>query len=372
MPISVTAAVLRDAGQVPRLETLMLEDPRPDEILVRIVATGLCQTDAHVCHRQIPTPMPVVLGHEGAGIVERVGRNVTAVAPGDHVVLSYHSCGACERCLSGHPAYCDLMFPLNFGGARQDGSTSLTDSGGGHVHSHFFGQSSFATYALTTERNVVKVPADIPLESLGALGCGVQTGAAAVLKAMAVPAGASLAIFGVGAVGLSAVMAARVAGAAIIVALDVNRERLGLAGELGATHSVNLLDEPAAEALRRIAPGGFNYVLDTSGRKESLITGAAALAPLGTFGFVAYGPGSDALVEASQFFMGKKLLGIIQGDADAKTFIPELIALYRSGRFPFDRLLRYYDFAQISEAFTDAAAGKAIKPILRMESQAAG
>ena len=370
MPVFITAAVLREAGQLPRLEALTLEDPRPDEILVRIVATGLCQTDAHVCHRHIPTPMPVVLGHEGAGIVERVGQNVTAVAPGDHVVLSYNSCGSCERCLSGHPAYCDLMFPLNFGGARPDGSTALRDATGGSVHSHFFGQSSLATHALATERNVVKVPADLPLESLGALGCGVQTGAAAVLKAMAVPASASIAIFGVGAVGLSAVMAARVAGAVTIVALDVNPERLALAGELGATHQINLSDEPAAEALRRIIPGGFNYALDTSGRKESLIAGAAALAPLGTFGFVAYTPGSDAVVEASQFFMGKKLHGIIQGDADAKHFIPELIALYRSGMFPFDRLLRYYDFSQLSEAFADSAAGRTIKPILRMEGAA--
>ena len=253
--IPVTAAVVREKGGPFTFEDLTLgTDLRPDEVLVKVVAAGLCQTDIHVRDQALPTPLPAVLGHEGAGIVERVGDAVSTVAPGDQVVMSYQACGHCTPCLSGYPAYCALSFPANFGGSRLDGTNAL-HAGGEEIHGHFFGQSSFATHALATERNVVKVhDEDIPLELLGPLGCGLQTGAGAVLNSLKIAAGASVVIVGAGTVGLAAVMAAKVAGASPVIAVDVVPERLDLARELGATHIVNAKEEDTAARIRGSHP----------------------------------------------------------------------------------------------------------------------
>lgn len=350
------------------MQDVALEAPRPDEVLVRMVATGICATDAHVRRQLLPTPLPAILGHEGAGIVERVGSTVTHIKPGDHVVLSYHSCGQCKPCLSSHAAYCDKVWEANFAGARLDGSSGVERQGAEDLHAHFFGQSSFATFALAHQRNTVKVPSDVPLDILGPLGCGMQTGAGAILKAMKVPVGATVAVFGVGAVGLAAIMAARVADAATIIAIDVNVERLELAKELGATHVVNAAGttDVCAE-IRQIEQRGVEFILDTSGRAENLDSGIGALAPLGNFGFVAFNDHSGATVDAGRLAVGQTLHGIIQGDAVSALMIPELIGLYRSGRFPFDRLITFYQFADINQAFDDVAAGRVIKAVLRFE-----
>lgn len=354
------------------VQDVTIEVPRPDEVLVRMVATGVCATDAHVRQQLQLTPLPAILGHEGAGIVERVGSTITHVKPGDHVVLSYHSCGQCKPCLSSHTAYCDKVWEANFAGARLDGSNGVGRQGAEAVHGHFFGQSSFATYALAHQRNTVKVPSDVPLEILGPLGCGMQTGAGAILKAMKVPVGATVAVFGVGAVGLAATMAARVADAATIIAIDVNIERLELAKELGATHVVNASGgtDICAE-IRQIVQRGVEFILDTSGRAENLDAGIGALAPLGTFGFVAFNDYSSAIVNAARLAVGQTLQGIIQGDAVSALMIPELIGLYRNGRFPFDRLITFYNFADINQAFDDVTAGRVIKAVLRFEPPAA-
>jgi aryl-alcohol dehydrogenase len=297
---------------------------------------------------------------------------VTHVKPGDHVVLSYHSCGHCKPCLSSHAAYCDHVWETNFAGARLDGSIGVKAEDSTKLHAHFFGQSSFSTFALSHARNTVKVPDDIPLELLGPLGCGFQTGAGAVLRALAVNVGASIAVFGVGAVGLAAIMAAKVADAASIIAIDVNAERLELARELGATDVINVREvRDVATAIRALVPRGVEFVLDTSGRKENLDTGIAALAPMGCFGFVAFNDHSGAVVDASRLSVGQRLQGIIQGDAVSALMIPELIGLYRSGRFPFDRLLTFYDFADINRAFEDTGAGRVIKAVLRFDAASA-
>jgi D-arabinose 1-dehydrogenase-like Zn-dependent alcohol dehydrogenase len=215
--ITIKAAIAESKGVPFEIAELELDEPRPDEVLVRMVACGICQTDSHAWHQHLPVPLPAVLGHEGAGVVESIGSTVTSVAPGDHVVLSYQACGRCPQCLSGHSPYCDRAGEANFGGARLDGTNGVHRHRGaaiaGDVHGHFFGQSSFATYALTTERNTVKVPDGIPLEILAPLGCGLQTGAGAVLNTFRMSPRESIAVFGTGAVGLAAVMAARVAAA---------------------------------------------------------------------------------------------------------------------------------------------------------------
>lgn len=363
------AAVIerKDASFV--MEDVTLETPRPDEVLVRMVATGICATDAHVRQQLMPTPLPAILGHEGAGLVVRTGVSVTHLKPGDHVVLSYHSCGQCKPCLSSHAAYCEKVWEANFAGARLDGSIGVERNSAEALHAHFFGQSSFATYALAHQRNTIKVPSDVPLEILGPLGCGFQTGAGAILNAMRVPVGATVAVFGVGAVGLAAIMAAKVADAATVIAIDVNAERLKLAIELGATHVVNAAGQTnVSAAIRQIEPRGVEFVLDTSGRAANLDAGIGALAPMGHFGFVAFNAHSGAMVDASRLTVGQTLQGIIQGDAVSALVIPELIGLYRTGRFPFDRLITFYDFADINQAFEDVAAGRVIKAVLRFEA----
>ncbi len=368
MTIQARAAVVERKGSPFVMHDVSIEDPRPDEVLVRLVATGICATDAHVRQQLLPTPLPAILGHEGAGVVERVGSTVAHLEPGDHVVLSYHSCGQCKPCLSSHPAYCDKVWEANFGGARLDGSIGVSAQGADGLHAHFFGQSSFATYALAHQRNAIKVPRQLPLEILGPLGCGLQTGAGAILKALKVPVGATVAVFGVGAVGLAAIMAAKVADAATVIAVDVSEPRLEIAKELGATHVVNAAGGvDVAAAIRQVQPRGVEFILDTSGRASNLDAGVGALAPLGRFGFVAFNAHSGATVDASRLTVGQTLQGIIQGDAVSALMIPELIGLYRSGRFPFDRLITFYDFSEINQAFDDVAAGRVVKAVLRFE-----
>ncbi|MFI6069951.1 NAD(P)-dependent alcohol dehydrogenase [Micromonospora sp. NPDC051227] len=347
---------------------LELDKPRDDEVLVRIVATGICQTDAHARNGHIPSPQPIVLGHEGAGVVEQIGAAVTELQPGDHVVLSYQSCGHCPQCLTGHPSYCDQAYAANFGGSRLDGTIGIhrPNSAADKVHGHFFGQSSFATYALSTWRNTVKVDKDVPLELLGPLGCSLQTGAGAVLNSFAIPAGATIAILGVGAVGFGALMAANLAGATTIIAVDVNDQRLALARELGATHTLNAAGLDVAKAILDITGSGAGYVLDTTGRADMIAHAVSSLRPMGQAGLIA-GAG-NASIPAAPLALGKAVRGIVQGDAIPQQFIPKLIQLYRTGRFPLDRLVGFYDFDDIDEAFAAAARGDVIKAILRISS----
>ncbi len=370
MTTSTLAAVLREPRGLFNFESLTLDEPRSDEVVVRMVACGICQTDAHFRDQHMPIELPAVLGHEGAGVVVKIGDAVTSVAPGDHVVLSFNSCGQCVTCRRGHPAYCENLMPLNFSGVRPDGTPGMSDEMGRPVRGRFFGQSSFATFTLASERCVVKVPKAIPLPLLAPLGCGVQTGAAAVLNALDVRPGSSVAVFGVGAVGLAAIMASKVAKAKSVIAIDVNPKRLALALELGAHHVIDPRGIDTVSAIRQFVPRGVDYVLDTSGRKESLDAGLAAMAFMGKFGFVAFSPASGAVLDASRLTPGQSLHGIIQGDAIPQAFIPKLVELYRSGVFPIDKLIRYYEPSKINDALSDAARGEAAKPVVVFEKQA--
>ncbi|MGW0763318.1 alcohol dehydrogenase catalytic domain-containing protein, partial [Streptomyces sp. NPDC002814] len=239
MSITTRAAVVESGGAPFTLSDVVLDEPGPHEALVRMVATGLCHTDLGVASGGLPFPLPGVLGHEGAGVVEAVGAAVTGVAPGDHVLLSFTSCGGCRNCRGGHPAYCATWLPLNLiGGRRADGSSTVS-RGGEPLGGHFFGQSSFAERALADERSLVKVDADVPLDSIAPLGCGVQTGVGAVWNVLKPVTGSTVVVLGAGAVGLSAVMAAALTPATTIIAVDKVGERLSLAKELGATHTVD-------------------------------------------------------------------------------------------------------------------------------------
>jgi aryl-alcohol dehydrogenase len=346
------------------MRTVSMPAPRSDEVLVRIVATGVCQTDAHMRNQDYPIPLPMILGHEGAGVVESVGSAVRDVSPGDHVALTFQSCGRCGPCRTGAPAYCSHGFQLLFSGTRLDGSNAYDHDG---IHGHFFGQSSFAQFALASERNTVRIAKDMPLELVGPLGCGLQTGAGAVLNSLRVNAGESLAVFGTGTVGLAAVMAANIASATTIVAVDVNEARLSLAAELGATHTINAKTDDLGEQLRAIRPDGFDYVLEITARPQMLVLALELIAPRGVAALLGGAPaGTTAPIDMTTLLTGRALRGIMQGDSIPQIFIPKLVELYRSGRFPIDRLVRTYKFADINQAFADAAQGTVIKPVLVM------
>jgi aryl-alcohol dehydrogenase len=362
---SVRAAVVRKKGGPFIVEELQLGEPRDEEVLVRIVATGMCHTDMVVRDQVYPVPQPIVLGHEGAGVVERVGTRVTKVRPGDHVVLSFMSCGHCRLCVQGRPANCANFNAHNFSGARADGSGTLWDDRG-LVHGHFFGQSSFSTFAIANERNIVKVRKEAPLELLGPLGCGIQTGAGAVMNALKIGSGAGFAVFGAGAVGLSAVMAARVVGAATIIAIDVVPSRLALAKEIGATHVVDSTQQDAVTAVRAITGDGVRFSLETTAIPAVVRQAVDALGVRGTCGIVgAAPPGTDIKIDVTEFMqMAKTLYGIIEGDSIPELFIPQLIDLHLQGRFPFDKLTKVYPFDRINEAAADSERGLTVKPII--------
>lgn len=364
--MEVRAAVVESSTAPMAIRTLQIDAPRAGELLVRLVATGVCHTDATMWAQGVPVPQPVVLGHEGAGIVEAIGADVTGIAVGDHVVMSYNSCGTCPSCADDAQSYCYEFFPRNFFGTRPDGSTALAELDGSPVHANIFGQSSFATHAICHERNAVVVSKDVDLRIAGPLGCGVMTGAGAVMKALQVRSGQSVVVLGAGSVGLSAVMAAAAVGAAHIVAIDLNADRLTLAQELGATLTILASTVDSVAAVLSAIPGGVDYAIDCTGLPKVIEQGIAMLAPRGTCGIVgAAGPGTMFQADVSHVMSGGRVVrGIVEGDADPKTFIPELVALHAAGRFPFDRLITYYPFDQINQAFADSHDGTAVKPVL--------
>ncbi|MGW0570254.1 NAD(P)-dependent alcohol dehydrogenase [Streptomyces tauricus] len=366
MTVTVTAAVARTTGAPLTIETLQLDDLRANEVRVRMVASGVCHTDAIVRDGVYPTPLPAVLGHEGAGVVEAVGSAVTTVETGDHVVLSAAYCGHCVQCRAGQMAYCENLMAEDFGGARTDGTTSLA-SDQGPVSSHFFGQSSFATYANVVENSVIKVDAEAPLATLAPLGCGLQTGAGAVLNELRPEAGTSLVVFGVGAVGSAAIMAAKVAGCTTIIAADLHDSRLELAKEIGATHAVNSAAMNVVEEIARITGGqGVNYALDTTAVPAVLSQAAEALATRGTLALVgAARPGTEVPFEiGTSLVKGWTFKTIVQGSSVPQVFIPRLVELWEQGRFPFDKLVRPYELDDINTAFADSANGSVIKPVV--------
>jgi aryl-alcohol dehydrogenase len=363
--MAVRALVSRAAGAEFQIEELVLEAPREDEVLVDIVAAGVCHTDITVSGGSFPTPFPVVLGHEGAGIVTAVGAAVDAVAVGDHVALSYDSCGRCRSCLLGRSYHCHRFFERNFLACRADGSTSLS-AGGGPVHSHFFGQSSFATQAVVAGRSVVAIPRDIPFELAAPLGCGVQTGTGTVLNALRPPAGASFAVFGAGGVGLSAVMAARIAAAATIVIVDLVPSRLELARELGATHAIDARGEDPVEAIMRIAGVGVDYAIEASGSTTALRQAVDALGPGGTCALVGAPPfGEEVSLDVNTVLArGRTIRAVVEGHSVPAEFIPRLVAFWRAGMLPLERLVRTYPLAAVGEAVADAERGVTVKPVL--------
>lgn len=361
--MNTTAAVTLAKGAPFELRELELETLRPDEILVRVAASGICHTDL-ICRDQwLPVPLPAVLGHEGAGVVEAVGTQITKVQVGDRVGMTFDSCGRCSSCQRGKSTYCRQFFEYNFAASRTDGSSALGD-----VRAHFFGQSSFATRSIAHERNVVKIQSDIPLEVAAPFGCGIQTGAGAVFNSLAVPAGSSIAVFGTGSVGIAAILAAVVAGAATIIGIDVNEKRLALAGELGATHVINADAQEVVSKVHALTGGGADFSLETSGVPQVLRQAVDALAPTGVAGVIgAPAFGTEVALDVNTILTGGRVVrGIVEGDSIPDLFLPKLITLWERGRFPVDQMMTFYDFANIERAAEDAESGTTVKAVVLM------
>jgi aryl-alcohol dehydrogenase len=359
------AALLREVGAPLVIEDVELCAPQEGEVLVRMCGVGICHTDISTAQGSIPVPLPAVLGHEGSGIVEALGPGVTSVAVGDHVALSFDYCGECPQCSGGHPAYCELFGPLNYFGTRMDGSVTM-HQGDEEVHGNYFGQSSFAAHAIADVRNTVKVPDDLPVALLGPLGCGLQTGAGSVLKVMVPSPGEGIIVFGLGAVGLGAVMAAKTAGCDPIVVVDLNPNRLQLGTELGATHAINPAEtDDLLWTVQEMAAPGLHYSFDAVGAGPVVRQALESLRSPGhcvTVGF--QGLENEITIDQGHLLMGRRLSGVVEGDADPQSFIPELIALYREGKFPFDRLVKTFPFSEINAAIRASESGEVIKPIL--------
>jgi aryl-alcohol dehydrogenase len=368
----ITAAVMEKAdGLVSRrkiaLEEVELEDPRENEVLVRISSCGVCGTDKGCIHALEPYPTPGVLGHEAAGIVEAIGHLVTSVQPGDRVMIGFPFCGTCRTCRRGEPRYCENGQKLMFSGHRLDGSTGMRRVNGDDLAGRFFQQSSWATYAVALERQLAKVPAGVDLDLTGPYGCSISTGAGTILNELRPLPGSSLAIFGMGNVGLAAVMAARLTGVTRIIAIDRVPGRLSLARELGATDTLEHGADTVAQ-LKEMTRDQLDYSMESTDGSNLVADAVAALGIRGTCAMVG-GAKMTATVTVNHpdvLLHGKRIIGVMGGGGQTPMFLESLMELQREGRFPVDKLVKFYDFAEINRAIDDSDAGTTVKPILRM------
>lgn len=361
----VRGAVFTGPGTPVEIEELELAPPRAGEVEVKISAAGVCGSDLHVVKGEWEIPMPVVLGHEGAGVVERVGEGVTSLAPGDHVVLSWvPQCGTCRQCQAGRPWQCELVATVVApGGVLHDGTSRWND---GHVH-HYLGVSSFAERVVVPESGAIKIRDDAPLDVVAVVGCAVATGVGAVQNTAQVPEGATVAVIGCGGVGLSVIQGARLAKAARIVAVDVQPDKLEVARRLGATETIDARAGDPVEAMRAAVPEGLDFVFDALGRIETTeqaiqalgLGGAAVIVGLPPTGMTArFDP--LAFAEANQ-----RILGSNYGSVDPQRDIPRLVDLYMEGELDLDALVSgRRPLEEAAQALDDLAAGRVLRTLL--------
>ena len=362
-PVAIRAWVADTPAGGLTLETLDLDEIRPGEVLVRVAAVGVCHTDIAYTDGSRPTaPFPLVVGHEGAGVIAAVGEVTEGFAIGDRVLMSFSSCGSCRGCLAGRPARCASFRGLNSGFGGPGSGGRLTRPNGEKVSAGFFGQSSFADHALTSVRNLVRVPDDVPLHLAAPFGCGIQTGAGAVLNALRLQPGDALLVTGTGAVGMSAVMAARAAGAAVIVAVDPVESRRTLALTLGATHALDPADVAGGALGRMRVP--LDFAIDTSGRPEMIRAAVAAVHSEGVVVLIAAGR-TDAVADIPlrDLIVGRQVRGAVEGDSVPQLLIPRLFALWRAGQFPVEALVSTFAAAELNDAMRAMKLGQVVKPV---------
>ncbi len=363
--MKIKAAIVDEKGaKFDIRDDVELAELQPDDLQIHMVATGICHSDEALRKGDAQIGYPIILGHEGSGIVEKVGSEVKNFKPGDHVVLSFYGCGNCINCLKGKPTKCLNYAANNLSGVRPDGSTHFTENG--HQVDDMFDQSSFTTTTIVRERNAVKVPEDLDLRKLGPLGCGYVTGSGTVFNTLKPEPGSTIAVMGTGAVGLAAMMAGKISGCTTVIAVDRHDSRLKLAKELGATDTINTDNEDMVKKIMELTDGkGVDYAVDTTGATAVMEDAIQSLAQGGTLAPIAVTANHiDVDTWNDLCPSDRTIVGVNMGDSIPQVDIPRLIRFYQLGMFDFDKTEKFYDFDQINEANADSVSGKTIKPVL--------
>lgn len=360
------AAVLYEPNKPFKVEEVTLDEPQANEVLVKLVVTGVCHTDLHFLKGEVPQPMPIVMGHEGAGIVERIGPGVTTLKPGDHVVMMVSfSCGKCRFCAEGRPTRCVENLPIMTYATLPGGGKRLR-KGDQELH-HLFGLACYAEYTVVHERSAIKVRDDAPFEVICPLGCGVSAGIGAAINSTGIRPGESIVIYGCGGVGLSAVMGAKLAGAGILIAVDILDRKLEMAKELGADHVINASQQEPVAKVMELTGGGADYALECIGNVDVMAQAFGSIQNGGKCIIVGMAPIGTALnIQSYEFLLGKNIVGTVQGEIRAAVDIPRYVDLYMNGKLPIDKLItKSYSLDEINDAFGAFERGEVIKSVIR-------
>jgi S-(hydroxymethyl)glutathione dehydrogenase / alcohol dehydrogenase len=364
--VKTQAAVLWEPGRPVEVVEVDLAPPKAGEVLVRIAACGVCHTDLHVVDGHLTEPLPLVLGHEAAGVVEEIGPGVETLAAGDHVVLALApSCGECDECRRGRPNFCTLGARMAAEGTLADGTSRLSLNGT-TLH-HFNSVSSFAGHAVVPESAAVRIRSDVALDAVALIGCSVLTGYGAVLNTAGVEEGATVAVWGCGGVGANVVQGARLAGASRIVAVDTRPEKLELARVLGATDVVEAgAETDAVAAVREITSGGPDYAFEAIGSESAVQEAWKATRAGGTVIVVGIMPrGSTLTIDPWQFMSEKTLKGTFLGSARIQEDVPRLVDLYHSGQLELDQLVsRKLSLRELPDAFDRLRTGDVVRQVV--------
>lgn len=364
--LKTKAAVLYGPNETLRVEEVTIDDPQEYEVRVKLAATGLCHSDLHVLRAAVPSPFPIVLGHEGAGIVDRVGHGVTSVKTGDHVVLPViFTCGKCRYCVEGQPALCSEVLPAHLMGTLPGGGKRLhRNSQDLHV---FYSQGSFAEYVVVHERSAVKVRDDVPLETACLFSCGVTTGLGSVINRAGLRSGESIVVYGCGGVGLSCIMGAKLAGAGKIVAVDILDSKLEMAKEMGADFLINAAREDPQQKVAEITGGGADYAIESVGNVKTMVQAFGSIHTAGTCVLVGAAPMLDILgLFPYEFLLGKTLKGSLLGNVRTSIDVPRYVEMYMEGKIPVQKLIsRYFRLEQINEAIEAVERGDVVRAVIR-------
>ena len=361
--MKIKGAVVKEKGaDFEIIDGIELHELGPTDLRIHMVASGICHSDEEL-RKGDNRPYPAILGHEGAGIVESIGKDVVGFEVGDQVLLTFYADGTCRKCLQGKAAEC-----LNFGknniiGTRPDGDALFTLDG--ENIATLYNQSSFTTTTVVNQRNAVKVDKDLDLRILAPLTCGYMTGAGTVFNSIQPKPGDTMAIFGTGAVGIGALLAGKIVGCSKVIAVDIVPERLELAKELGATHTINSKEVDPVAAIKEITDGlGVDLAVDTTGVAAVMANSIDVLGVGGKTTLIAVTSKSIEVYPGALLGGSKSIMSILMGGATPQIDLPRLVDYYRAGKFPIDKTIKYYDFEQINEANRDSNTGKTIKPVL--------
>jgi S-(hydroxymethyl)glutathione dehydrogenase/alcohol dehydrogenase len=373
--LEMQASVLREPGRTPAVETVHLDPPGPSEVLVRVAAAGVCHSDIHLVDGALGDGRwPMVLGHEGAGIVEVVGPEVTSLQPGDHVVLCMvAACGICDACRSGHRTLCEPVGRQSVTGHLPAGGSRLRGSDGA-ILQHALTVACFAQYAVVDAAAAIPIPHDVPLWQAALLGCGAVTAFGAVSHAAAVRLGERVAVIGCGGVGLQVVAAARLAGASMIVAVDRRPEKLEHARQRGATHAVDASAGDAAAEIRTLTGGGADHAFEVVGTPATIRAAWDAIRPGGTAVVVGLAPaGVEVALPAIEFLSEKSIMGSYYGSADPTQTFPWLIELVRTGRLELaDMVSHLIELDGVPAALDRLRRGEGDRSVIVIDSELAG